>query len=248
LGTRCGSASMICTSAPQLFHARELDADDSAAEHDDLLRNEVELQRLLGGDDAATDLEPGKAARVRTGGEHHVLARDGVVADLHGGGGGQAAGALDGRDAARLQQALQAFVLAGDDALAVLRHSRDVDALELGGDPELRRLAGEIGDLGRVQQGLGRDAADMQAGAADLVLLDETNRQTQLGGADRSGVSATPGAQHDKVKILLGHPATPSCDSTRSVPRKGGVRYVQRQGFPCHKDPTRPAKNLLPRR
>ena len=83
--------------APRLPDAGELDADDAAAEHGDLLRHEVELERLLGGDDAAADLEAGKRARVRAGGEDDVLAGDGVVADLDGGGGGELALALDRR-------------------------------------------------------------------------------------------------------------------------------------------------------
>ena len=39
--------------------------------------------------------------------------------------------------------------------------------------PNWLALAGVVGDLGGVQQRLGRDAAAVQAGAAELVLLDE---------------------------------------------------------------------------
>ena len=68
---------MIVTSAPkELPDARELDADDAAAEHGDLLGHEVELERLLARDDAAADLEAGKRARVGAGREHDVLAGD----------------------------------------------------------------------------------------------------------------------------------------------------------------------------
>ena len=159
--------------AERLPDARELDADDAAAEDRDLLRDEVELERLLARDDAAADLEAGQRARVGAGGEHDVLADEAVVADLDGVRGDEAALAFDEGDAARLDESLQALELARDDALAVLRHRRDVDALERRADAELRGLAGVVGDLGGVQQRLRRDASAVQARAAELVLLDE---------------------------------------------------------------------------
>ena len=66
-------------------------------------------------------------------------------------------------------------------------------------DAERRALARLVGDLGRVQQGLGGDAAAVQAGAAELVLLDQGDRLAQLGGAQRAGVTAAAAAQDDDV-------------------------------------------------
>ena len=51
-------------------------------------------------------------------------------------------------------------------------------------DAERCAIAGAVGDLGGVQQRLGRDAAAVQAGAADLVLLDQRDRQPELGRAE----------------------------------------------------------------
>ena len=44
-------------------------------------------------------------------------------------------------------------------------------------DAELLALAGGVGHLGRVQQRLGGDAAPVQAGAAELALLDQRDLQ-----------------------------------------------------------------------
>ena len=66
-----------------------------------------------------------------------------------------------------------------------------------------------VRDLGRVQQRLGRDAAAVQARAADLVLLDQADGEAELGGAQRGRVAAAAAAEDDEVKVLLGHPATP---------------------------------------
>jgi hypothetical protein len=48
-------------------------------------------------------------------------------------------------------------------------YTADVDPVEADRDPELRGAAGAVCDLGRMQQGLGGDAAPVQAGAAELV-------------------------------------------------------------------------------
>ena len=56
-----------------------------------------------------------------------------------------------------------------------------------------------VGDLGRVQQRLGRDAAAVQAGAADLVLLDQGDALAELGRAQRAGVAAAAAAEDDDV-------------------------------------------------
>ncbi len=74
-----------------------------------------------------------------------------------------------------------------------------VDALEGGSHPEAAGVAGRVGDLGGVQQGLGGDAAAVQAGAAEEVLLDEGHAQAELGGAQRAGVAAAPAAEDDDV-------------------------------------------------
>src|SRR4029079_5234499 len=88
-----------------------------------------------------------------------------------------------------LPQALQALVETSDDAVLVGVDAAHVDRLEGGLDAELLTLAGGVGDLGCVQQRLGRDTAHVQAGAPQLALLDQGNGQTQLGGAQSAGVA-----------------------------------------------------------
>ena len=206
VGERLDDGHLCAERAPD---ARELDADDAAAEHGDLLGHEVELECMLARDHAPADLEAGKGLRVRAGGEHDVLADVAVVADLHGVRGDEAALALDDGDAARLQQALQALPLARDDALAVRRDGVHVDALERGLDAVLGGVLRDLGDLGRVQQRLGRDAAAVQTCAAQLVLLDHHGGQAEFDGADRRGITRASAAQDDNVKVLLGQPQSP---------------------------------------
>jgi hypothetical protein len=107
--------------------------------------------------------------------------------------------ALDQRDLAGLHQALQPLVEAGDHVVLVGVDPAHVDARQRALHAELLSLARGVGDLGRVQEGLGGDAAAVQAGAADLVLLHQRDRQAELGGAERAGVPARARAEDDDV-------------------------------------------------
>src|SRR4051794_58757 len=171
--------------------ARELAADDAAAEHDGRVRHVVEGERVLGGDDPlAVDLQAGQRLGVRAGGQHDVAADVALVAHLDGVLRDQAALALDVGDLAGPDQALQTLVEAADHAVLIGVDGLHVDAVEGGLDAELVGLAGGVGDLPGVQQSLGRDAATVQTGPADLVLLDQHDRQVELGGAQGGRVSA----------------------------------------------------------
>ena len=50
--------------------------------------------------------------------------------------------------------------------------------------------------------GLGGDAAPVEAGAAQLVLLDHGGPEAELCGADRADVAARTGADDDHLELL----------------------------------------------
>jgi hypothetical protein len=56
-----------------------------------------------------------------------------------------------------------------------------------------------------VQEGLGRDAADVEAGAAEVALLDEAHGQTELGGTERTGIAAGSRPENEYVELAVGH-------------------------------------------
>jgi hypothetical protein len=113
--------------------------------------------------------------------------------DLDGVGVDEPAGAGDGLDAATLQRPLQALVHLLDDVVLVPVERGDLDALVGQRDAVGLGVLGVLGDLGGLQDRLGGDAAPVQAGAADLRLLDQHDRQVELRGAQRRGVAAGAG-------------------------------------------------------
>ena len=147
---------------------------------------------------------PGRRLGVGTGGQHDVAPDQPATGDLDGVGGHEPALALDVVDLAGLHEPLQALVEPADDAVLVAVDPAHVDRLEGRLDAELLALACAVGDLGRVQQRLGRDAAHVQAGAAELALLDERDRQAQLGRPQGAGVAAAATSEDDDVVGVLG--------------------------------------------
>jgi len=54
-----------------------------------------------------------------------------------------------------------------------------------------------------MQERLSRNATDMQTGAADFVLLNESNTHAELAGAQRGSIATASAAEYYKVKILF---------------------------------------------
>ena len=200
----------------------ELDADHAATEDDDALGHVVEVERLVGRDDPAGDVQARQAARVGAGGQHDVGAGVLLSVDLDGVRRHEAASALDEGHVAALHEALQALVELADDAVAVLVDLGHVDALEGRAHAEGVALLGAVSDLGRMQQGLGGDAASMQAGASELVLVDEDDRHAQLGCTQGAGI-ATAAAAED-YQVCIGH--------CRPLQSRGFVIVVRRGSHP----------------
>ena len=96
----------------------------------------------------------------------------------------------------------------------------------MAGEAELAALLGDpVQQVRRLEQRLGRDAAAVEAGAAQLVALDQPDLQAKLCGADGADI-AHPAAQDQEVELLgIGHAlargrssARPSCAT--SSPRQ----------------------------
>ena len=93
---------------------------------------------------------------------------------------------LEGVDLVLLEQEGDAGGVRLHHAVLVAHHGREVELRRADLDAEaLESVAGQLEHLGDVQQRLGRDAADVQAGAAEgRHLLDDRHLEAELGGLD----------------------------------------------------------------
>ena len=166
----------------------------------------LQAQSVVGGDHAlAVDVEAGQGLGVGTGGEHEVLAGVRRVADGDLAGTAHASRPLDHGDAAALDESGQPLVEPGDHPVLVAVDAAHVDALEAREHAELLGLAGVVGDLGGVQECLRRDAADVQAGAAELVPLDQSDAEPELCCAQGTGIASRARTEDEYVEFGVGH-------------------------------------------
>ena len=111
--------------------------------------------------------------------------------------------ALDPLDAVGLEEPGDAARHLLDDAGLPLVGGGEIELRRLDRDAELReRVVRLVEEVRGLHPGLGRDAPDAQAGAAELgLLLDARDLRAQLGGADRCGVAAGATAQNCDIDI-----------------------------------------------
>ncbi len=117
--------------------------------------------------------------------------------------------ALQPFDLVLLEQELDAAGELLDRVLALAVHRVEIEAgfhlhAELG-EPAGDRLVIEVG---RMQHRLGRDAADIEAGAAQrLAALDAAGLEPELCGTDGGNITARAGADYQDVEIIVSHVA-----------------------------------------
>ena len=114
-------------------------------------------------------------------------------------------GAVDHGDLVLLQQEADAARQLLGDLARPLHHRRQVEFYVVGGETELAEVVQQMVDLGRAQQRLGRDAAPVQADAAEIGFLDNRSLEAKLRRADGGDVAAGAGADDDDVEGCVGH-------------------------------------------
>ena len=151
----------------------ELEPDIARTDDGQPLGHLGKRQRLGRGDDLAAERQVGQRRRHRAGRQHDMLGAH----DLRAGVGLDAAGlavdhlgpALQDLYPVALQEHADAAGQAADDAVLPFDGARQVDGRTLDPDAERcrsRLLDGVLEGVGGVDQRLGRDAADIEAGAA----------------------------------------------------------------------------------
>ena len=194
--------------------AAELEADHATADDDEMLRHLGDRERADVGEHALlVELEKGQLDGHRAGRDDDVLRgvrRRGAVGagDVDEVAGAQRPAPLGPRDLVLPEQELDPLRVLRHDFVLALEHLREVDAQIADTDAVLGGvLAEELDMLRGVQQRLGRDAADVDAGAAErLVHLDADGDEAELGGADRGDIAARAAADdHDVGGSVRSH-------------------------------------------
>src|ERR1700680_503912 len=191
-------------------HAAELKADHAGADHQQLLRHCAQREGAGRRHDALlVDLYSAQPRHVGTGGDHDIfgvqrLLLAAFASDLHLARARDAAGAVESVDLVLLEEEIDALDVALYPLVLEFLHARQIELRRRHTDAHGGELvASLLEQLGGIEQRLRRDAADVEAGAAEgPVLLHHRSLKAELCGADRAHVAAGTAADDDDV---VGH-------------------------------------------
>ena len=182
-------------------------ADDAAThDHQGLIQAGAALQQLIGGHDPR-QVQPrdGRAHRHGAGGRQNAVGGVNRVPLRAGNGdaarGVDAGGALQQVHFSSLQQGVDAAPELFGNGPLIGEHLSQIEGDVPGVDPGRGAVHGVPVYLGGVEQGLGGDAAPVQAGAAYLTALHHGGVQPQPGGLQGGGIAAGPRADNDELII-----------------------------------------------
>ena len=195
--------------AKRVEEAGEFDADGARSDDQQLFRHVRRDQRVLVvPDQLAVRLQPRQLARPRAGGQDDGFRGDLlgplVGLDGHAAFAGQLGLPHDDRHLVLLEQVADAAGQLLGDAARPLHDRIQVIADAVGLQPEFFGAMHQVVHLGGPQHGLGRDAAPVQADAAQMLAFDTGHLEAQLRAPDRGHIAARPCADHHQVEIL-GH-------------------------------------------
>ena len=219
--------------AKALHDAGELAGDVTAAHDHDALGQRGQVEHLVRADgelDAGDIGHGGPAA----GGDHDGLGAVRLVADGDGLGVEQAAGAADMRGSGVVQQSLVDALQAVELGRFGSHHRRPVEGGLAHGPAVARGVFEVVAEVRGVDQELLRDAAAVDAGAAEPVVLDHRG----LGAIARrtAGAGHTARAATDHKEIEVRHPFAPIRARVRC-----GAYTLSRQIAPAGRELVGPA-------
>ncbi len=192
-------------------NATQLQADGARADDDKLLRHLVKAQGFGAGNNrVAVKLHERQLHRHGAGCNNDVCGGDDlfavVASDLYLALAFKRAEAAQHVYLARLGELGDAAIELGDDLVLALEHGGDVASQLADLDAvHIAALLDGVENLGGMQQRLRRDAAHVEARAAERgVFLDECGFKAKLRGAKRGYVAAGAGANDEEVVICHG--------------------------------------------
>ena len=190
----------------------KLHTDDAAADDGHGAGHMIQVQGLGAGDQVVLPLlgDEGGHEHLGAGGDDDILGGDFLPARRQGVGVQEAGGALHHGDLVAPEQALYAIDQSFDHSGLALLQCLHVHGDSIG----LHALNGKFGGLlhrgialGGLDQRLGGDTPHVQAGAAEVGVLDDTGPFAQLGGLDGGLIAAGAGADDGHIVVV----SAPGC-------------------------------------
>ena len=185
-------------------YGSQFETDIAAADDDEPVGDRLELERTGGGHDALfVDGHAGKRDALASRGDDDVLGGVRGSADADAARLGQFTVALEPGDAVLLEQELDSLDVGADDVAFALLHPGEIQGHAGDVDAVLREVVSHFLEvLGGLQHRLGRNAADVQARAAEgLAPLDAGDLQPELGGTQGGDIATGTGAEDDHVEV-----------------------------------------------
>ena len=198
-------------------HLGELEADVAAADDQQVLGQEVDRHhRGVVEHRHVGDAFPGRQDRAAADVDEDLRRLQDRAVDLDRVRADEAGMAPDQAQVLRPADPLvEAFDRLADHRVLARLHRLHVDAHRPGIHPPVGGAPGDVGGAGARDQGLGRDAAVVDAGAAEVLALDERGLHARFGQAHRERRCGLAAADHDRV-VGSAHRGTP-----RAVGRPG---------------------------
>ena len=211
--------------AERAIEARKLDADRAGADDEQALRQCFRHHRLARSPyQVAVGLDAGQRFRAGASGNHDRIGAERLRAvDDDSTGFGESRGAVEYLHLVLLEQTRYASVELLGNGARTRYYAPQIDLRRTRIDAERRRALDLAQHVCRVQQRLRRNAAPVEAHAADLRALDQRRGKPELRGADRGDVAAGTTADDDDVENLFAHGYTSSrygaSSRSRTAPR-----------------------------
>ncbi len=192
-----------------MIDGRHLEPDDASAEHQHALGDEIDLERRSRIPDARVGGNESGRGWFGAGGDDRLV-------EAHHAGPfprfnpqriGRGERALPGQrlDLALLGEAGQAARQPLDHAVLPAADRARVEGRRAKAHAVRAHRLGVVDDLGDMQERLGRDAADVEADAAQRrARVDQNDVLSEIGGAEGGGVAAGTGAQDQNIGLEIG--------------------------------------------
>ena len=186
----------------------ELKADGAGTDDDHLFGDGLQRDAVVGRDNGfSVELHEGQFDRHGTRSDEDVLCFESTIASRTADENftrlSETTETAHNLNVTLLEEGADAHVQLGDNLVFIREHRRDIESNLLGTNQAvLLAVSGVLVDFGGMEERLGRNAADIEAGAAEgVVLFHESHLETELAGLDGGDIATGTGTDYDEIEL-----------------------------------------------